>query len=79
MAPFFPVKKVLPKQDLMKPYQQPKPQIWLRICQMELHLSLQQLPQEKKNILPTSFSVFASRRQEELYRTERLKTSCKYW
>jgi len=50
-----------------KTNQQPVPQIWLRICQMEPQpeTGLQTELQEKKNILPTSFSEFVSRGQEE--------------
>ena len=61
---FLHKKTALPKQSRnVLPYQQPVPQIWLRICQMEPQPVLQQLPPKKKYILPTSFSVFASRRQ----------------
>jgi len=59
-------KRSCPKTGPHKANQQPEPQIWLRICQMELQQGLQTELQEKKNILPTSFSEFASRRQDAL-------------
>ena len=62
-----------------KSNQQPKPQIRLRICQMELQSVLQLVLQEKKNILPTSFSEFASRRQVGFYPIESRFSSCKFF
>lgn len=47
-------------------YQQPKPHIRLRICQMELHSVLQVLLQPKKNILLTSFVQDMSREDRRI-------------